>query len=111
MNIKICIIGASASGAAACNACLEESFDVVVFERSNYTGGLWRYNKLVVDNVSSVDKSTIINTSKEMSAFSDFPPPVHYPNHMHNSKMVNFFYITSFIYLILHMVKKLLLIL
>lgn len=33
-------------------------------------------------------KSTIINSSKEMSALSDYPPPKEAPNYMHNSKMV-----------------------
>lgn len=30
-------------------------------------------------------KSTICNTSKEMMAYSDFPPSANYPNFMHNS--------------------------
>ncbi|XP_054158402.1 flavin-containing monooxygenase 5-like [Oppia nitens] len=90
-KIKIAIIGAGASGATACKACLEEGFDVVVYERTTYTGGLWRYREDVVDGVASVAKSTIINSSKEMSAFSDFPPPADFPNYMHNTKMVKYF--------------------
>lgn len=30
-------------------------------------------------------KSTIVNTSKEMMAYSDFPPPPEWPNFMHHS--------------------------
>ena len=85
---RIGIIGGGASGATACKACLEEGFDVVVFEQTDYTGGLWRYHEQDVDGVASVAKSTIINSSKEMSAFSDFPPPKDFPNYMHNTKMV-----------------------
>lgn len=32
-------------------------------------------------------KSTVINTSKEMTAYSDFPPPADAPNYMHNTQM------------------------
>lgn len=30
-------------------------------------------------------ESTIVNTSKEMFAYSDFPPPAEWPNWMHHS--------------------------
>ncbi len=36
-------------------------------------------------------KSTVINTSKEMTAFSDFPPPKDFPNFMHNTRIVEYF--------------------
>lgn len=36
-------------------------------------------------------KSTVINTSKEMTAYSDFPPPDDFPNFMHQSKMYEYF--------------------
>ena len=88
-SIRIGIIGGGSSGATACKACLEEGFDVVVYEKTDQTGGLWRYREDVVDGVGSVTKSTIINSSKEMSAFSDFPPPEEFPNYMHNTKMVS----------------------
>lgn len=35
-------------------------------------------------------KSTIINTSKEMSAYSDFPPPDHFANYMHHTEMLDY---------------------
>ncbi|CAG2116707.1 unnamed protein product, partial [Medioppia subpectinata] len=90
-KIRIGIIGGGSSGAAACKACLEEGFEPLVFEKSSYTGGLWRYHDEDIDGVASVAKSTIINTSKEMSAYSDFPPPAEFPNYMHNTKMVKYF--------------------
>lgn len=86
---RIAIIGAGCTGMTATKACLEQGLQPVVFEKTNYSGGLWRYQETVDENgIASVMKSTIINTSKEMSAFSDFPPPAHFPNFMHNSKMV-----------------------
>lgn len=36
-------------------------------------------------------KSTVINTSKEMSAFSDFPPPAESSPFMHNIEMLKYF--------------------
>lgn len=33
----------------------------------------------------TVMKSTVVNTSKEMMAYSDFPPPEDWPNFMHHS--------------------------
>ena len=85
---RIAVIGAGSSGAAACKACLEEGFDVVVYEKTSQTGGIWRFREQVIEGVGSVSKCTIINSSKEMGAYSNFPPPSHLPNYMHNTKMV-----------------------
>lgn len=87
-NKKICVIGAGPSGLAVIKSCREEGLNVVCYERSDALGGLWYYREEVVDGVSSVAKATVINTSKEYSGFSDFPPPENYPNFMHNSLMV-----------------------
>jgi dimethylaniline monooxygenase (N-oxide forming) len=35
-------------------------------------------------------RSTVVNTSKEMMAFSDFPPPDHFPNFMHHSLVLDY---------------------
>lgn len=40
---------------------------------------------------ASVMKNTIANTSKEMSAYSDFPPPEDFPNFMPHRKMLEYF--------------------
>lgn len=87
---RIAIIGAGASGITSVKQCLDQGLDVVVFERSHHSGGLWRYQDEVSPiGAASVMKSTVINTSKEVSAFSDYPPPVEYANFMHHSKMVS----------------------
>jgi len=65
-KLRIGIIGAGASGMTATKACLEEGFDVVVFERFDFTGDLWRYHEEDIDGIASVMKSTIINSSKEL---------------------------------------------
>ena len=88
---RVAIIGGGGSGSTSCKACLEEGIEPVVFERTVHTGGLWCYRPEVEDGVASVTKSTLINTSKELTAFSDFPPPAESPNFMHNKKMVSTF--------------------
>lgn len=40
---------------------------------------------------ASIYKSVIINTSKEMMCYSDFPIPEDFPNFMHNSKILRYF--------------------
>lgn len=89
---RIAVIGAGPSGLTAIKCCKEEGFIPVCYERNNDPGGLWRYHDEDIEGVASVMKTTIINTSKEMSAFSDFPPPKDFPNFMHNSKMLEYFH-------------------
>lgn len=40
---------------------------------------------------ASIYRSVIINASKEMMCFSDFPIPEDFPNYMHNSKIMEYF--------------------
>lgn len=37
---------------------------------------------------ANIYKSVIINSSKEMMSFSDFPPPADLPNNMHHSEVL-----------------------
>lgn len=88
---KVCVVGAGSSGLTCARQVLDYGFDVVLYERSADTGGLWAYHEDDVEGQASVMRTTIINTSKEMSAFSDFPPPKDLPNYMHNTKMLSYF--------------------
>ncbi|MEQ2188252.1 hypothetical protein GOODEAATRI_013132, partial [Goodea atripinnis] len=40
---------------------------------------------------ASIYHSVIINTSKEMMCYSDFPIPAHFPNFMHNSLIMDYY--------------------
>lgn len=40
---------------------------------------------------SSMYRSLVVNTSKEMMCFSDFPMAADYPNYMHNSQLLQYF--------------------
>ncbi|RWS22117.1 dimethylaniline monooxygenase [N-oxide-forming] 5-like protein, partial [Leptotrombidium deliense] len=88
---RICVIGAGASGLTAIKQCVDENFQVICYEKTNNCGGLWRYREENCENVGSVFKSTITNSSKELSAFSDFPPPLEYPHIMHNTQVCAYF--------------------
>ncbi|XP_010621449.1 dimethylaniline monooxygenase [N-oxide-forming] 5 isoform X2 [Fukomys damarensis] len=88
---RVAVIGSGASGLSSIKCCLEEGLEPVCFERSSDIGGLWRYQENPEEGRASIYKSVIINTSKEMMCFSDYPIPDHYPNFMHNSHVLEYF--------------------
>ena len=108
---RVCIIGAGASGLPSIKSCLERGLEPVCFERNSELGGIWYYTDVVDGTYACVMKcvshlfgllfatkvvdhlkifqcagcsSTSGNTSKKISAFSDFPPPKEWPNYWHN---------------------------
>uniref|UniRef100_A0A0K0FIF5 Flavin-containing monooxygenase n=1 Tax=Strongyloides venezuelensis TaxID=75913 RepID=A0A0K0FIF5_STRVS len=89
--VKVCVIGAGASGLPAIKCALENNFNVTCYEKSNDIGGLWRFKPYPCPDEGTVMRSTIINTSKEMTAYSDFPPPEGTANFMHNSELLKYF--------------------
>ncbi|KAM4641600.1 flavin-containing monooxygenase 5-like [Discoglossus pictus] len=91
MGKKICIVGGGSSGLTAIKCCLDEDLEPTCFERSEDIGGLWRFKKEPEDGRASIYKSVIINSSKEMMCFSDYPIPADYPNFMHNLKIMEYF--------------------
>ncbi|XP_068808056.1 flavin-containing monooxygenase 5-like [Struthio camelus] len=91
MAKRVAIIGGGSSGLCAIKACLQEGLVPVCFERSGDIGGLWRFEEHPDEGRASIYKSVIINTSKEMMCFSDFPIPDDFPNYMHNSKIMEYF--------------------
>ncbi|XP_063282762.1 flavin-containing monooxygenase 5-like [Pelobates fuscus] len=91
MGKKICVIGAGSSGLTAIKCCLDEDLEPTCFESSDDIGGLWRFKENPEDGRASIYKSVIINTSKEMMCFSDYPIPDEFPNYMHNSKIMEYF--------------------
>lgn len=87
---RIAVIGAGPCGLGAVKTLKDEGLEPVCFERTGYIGGLWRYHDDDVSGLASVMKTTIINTSKELGAASDSPPPPEYPNYMHHSLMYKY---------------------
>jgi len=88
---RVCILGAGASGLVSMKIAQEENLQIVCYERSDFIGGLWKYRDEDDSKLASVTRSTIINSSKEMSSYSDFSPPTEFPNYMHNSLMHEYF--------------------
>ncbi|KAJ6655427.1 hypothetical protein lerEdw1_005127 [Lerista edwardsae] len=88
---KVVIIGAGASGLCSIKCCVEHDLMPVCFDTSDDIGGLWRFKEVPEKNRASIYKSLIINVSKEMVAFSDFPVPDHFPNYMNNFKIMEYF--------------------
>ena len=78
---RVLIVGAGASGLPAIKSCLNEGLEPVCLERSGDIGGLWNYANSIAskDEIGCVMKSTIVNTSKEMMCYSDFPIPDEFP--------------------------------
>ncbi|XP_075688327.1 flavin-containing monooxygenase 5-like [Rhinoderma darwinii] len=91
MGKKVAVIGAGTSGLVAIKSCLEEGLEPTCFERTKDIGGLWRFDENPEADRASIYKSVIINTSKEMMSYSDFPIPDDFPNFMHNSKILQYF--------------------
>jgi len=76
--LDACVIGAGGSGLAAAKAIHSRGIPCDVFECGSGVGGLWRYDN---DNgMSAIYRSLRINTSRDMTAFADFPMPPDYPD-------------------------------
>lgn len=86
----VAVIGAGPSGLTAAKTCLESGIEAVVYEQSDSLGGLWHFRETSQEGQPSVMRSTIINSSKELTAFSDFPAPASFPNYMHHSRMLEY---------------------
>ncbi|RUS76876.1 hypothetical protein EGW08_015367, partial [Elysia chlorotica] len=88
---RVLIIGAGCSGLAAIKSCLDEGLDPVCLERSSDIGGLWNYKDNDVTGSAGIYRSLVINTSKEMMMFSDFPPPESFPPFLTHQKVLEYF--------------------
>ena len=74
---RIAVIGAGPSGLAAAKEALEAGFDATLFEASDDLGGQW----YTTAPHSGVWPGMRTNTSRAMTAFSDFPAPASHPLH------------------------------
>ncbi|XP_078577103.1 flavin-containing monooxygenase 5-like [Branchiostoma floridae x Branchiostoma japonicum] len=91
MAKKVAVIGSGASGLTAIKCCLDEGLQPVCFEKGTDIGGLWNFKEEALPGFASVYRSTVINASKEMMCYSDFPIPKEYPNFMHHSLVQKYF--------------------
>uniref|UniRef100_A0A452VCU8 Flavin-containing monooxygenase n=1 Tax=Ursus maritimus TaxID=29073 RepID=A0A452VCU8_URSMA len=87
---RIAVVGAGVSGLGAIKTCLEEGLEPTCFEGSDDIGGLWRYEEKAQSGRPSIYESATSNTSKEMTTYSDYPFPDHFPNYLHNSRIMDY---------------------
>ncbi|XP_073711979.1 flavin-containing monooxygenase 5-like isoform X2 [Misgurnus anguillicaudatus] len=88
MAKRVAVIGAGHAGLVSIKCCLDEGLEPVCFESSVDIGGLRRFKETHEAERTSIYRSLVANTSKEMMCFSDLPMPDHPPNHMHNSPLL-----------------------
>src|SRR3954469_2069636 len=74
---RIAVIGAGPSGLVAAKHALEAGFDVTVFEAGDALGGQWH----TPAPDTGVWAGMRTDTSRAMTAFSDFPAPGEHPLH------------------------------
>lgn len=87
---RVAVIGAGLSGLSSVKTCLEEGLQPTCFESSYDIGGVWKYKATPEPGRANIYQSVVINSSKEMMAFSDFPPPAELPNNMHHSEVLGY---------------------
>ena len=74
---RVAVIGAGPSGLVAAKHALEAGFETTVFEAAGDLGGQWHSTAAH----SGIWPGMTTNTSRAMTAFSDFPPPSGLPLH------------------------------
>lgn len=76
---RVAVIGAGPGGLVSAKHAIEAGFDVSVFEASADLGGQWNTEA----RHSGIWPGMRTNTSRAMTAFSDFPPPPEHELHPH----------------------------
>lgn len=72
-TIRAAVIGAGVSGVTAAKCLLDEGIEPVVLERSREIGGVWKLLRPGAAGSGLAYGSLRTNTSKQTTAFSDFP--------------------------------------
>ncbi len=99
MSHRIAVIGAGPSGLSALKAFRDYGHQMVLFEQESSIGGLWNYQdegKLYAalpdheQRINSCYLSLVMNTSKRMSQFSDFPAADSLSTFMRHSEFLHY---------------------
>ncbi|XP_054707668.1 flavin-containing monooxygenase 5-like [Uloborus diversus] len=91
---RVAVIGGGSSGIVSIAQLKLEGIEPICFEKTGNFGGTWYYREETMEGVASIMPTTIINHSKEMGAWSDFPPRKEYSNYMRHNEMLQ--YITDY---------------
>jgi cation diffusion facilitator CzcD-associated flavoprotein CzcO len=88
-KLRVAVIGAGSSGITAGKCLLDEGIEPVLFEQTDRIGGNWVFRE--EESHASVYRSTFINTSREIMAYSDYPMPESLPDFPHHSHICQYF--------------------
>jgi cation diffusion facilitator CzcD-associated flavoprotein CzcO len=87
---KVCVIGAGCSGITAVKNLLQAGVtDLVCYEKSDQIGGNWVFRE--GNGHSSVYETTHLISSKQLSAYIDFPMPDDYPDYPSHRQILSYF--------------------
>lgn len=90
MGPKVAVIGAGCSGITAIKNLKEAGIQhIVAYEQNNQIGGNWVFS--AQESHSSVCETTHIISSKQLSAYRDFPMPDHYPDYPSHQQVLAYF--------------------
>ncbi|XP_068176166.1 flavin-containing monooxygenase 5-like isoform X2 [Antennarius striatus] len=87
---RVAVVGGGGSGLTCIKACIDEGLQPVCFESSDDIGGLWKFKESPESGQASIYRSLVVNISKEMMCFSDFPMPADYPNYVLHSQLLQY---------------------
>ncbi|KAK7088679.1 flavin-containing monooxygenase 5-like [Littorina saxatilis] len=89
---RVVVVGAGSSGLTAIKTCLEDDVTPLCLEKTQRIGGLWNYSPLPsAPHTAGIYESLVINTCREMMAFSDFPVPQTFPQFMTHRHVMQYF--------------------
>jgi dimethylaniline monooxygenase (N-oxide forming) len=77
---RVAVVGAGVSGLAAARCLRDEGIEPVVFEQAGEIGGVWNFHEEEPGGGSPAYRSLRTNTSRQTTAFSDFPFPAAWPD-------------------------------
>jgi dimethylaniline monooxygenase (N-oxide forming) len=86
--MRICTIGAGASGLPVVKALADAGLSFDTFEQSSVVGGLWVYDN--PGGPSAAYRSLHINTSRDRMAYADLPMPREWPDFLHHSLVARY---------------------
>jgi dimethylaniline monooxygenase (N-oxide forming) len=87
MAVRVAVVGAGPLGVMAVKNLKEDGFDVTAFDRRPQIGGLWQGCH---DTYVSVTASTVFNSSRFMSAISDFPYLPHHDDYPTAAQLIEY---------------------
>ena len=97
---KIAVIGGGPAGVVTAKVLTQHGNNVIGFEKSPTLGGLWQYQDepqkkyatlaTKMQPLNACYESLLLNTSKQLSAFSDYPPSDSMPTFMKHDQYLKY---------------------